>query len=67
MRDLRVDLVLRIQQLHMVSVAGVKRQDRPEEWKCRCGIHHMGDGAIRKGRRHVAEETVAALDEAATS
>lgn len=65
MTDLRVDLIRRVQMQHMVSRAGVKRQGRAEEWRCRCGESYKGDGAIEKGRRHEAAEILAALDEAA--
>ena len=62
--DLRVDLILRVEQDHSVSIAATKEASGGEQWKCRCGEHYKGDGAMRKGRRHVAAEILAALDEA---
>ncbi len=62
--DLRVDLILRVEADHMVSKAGIKHGKRPEEWACRCGQSYTDEGAIKRGRRHVATEIMAALDEA---
>lgn len=64
--DLRVDLILRIEgEDHMVSLAAAKSAPGGERWRCRCGEDYRGDGAIKKGRRHVAAEVLAALDAAA--
>jgi hypothetical protein len=63
--DLRVDLILRVQNDHMVSSAGTKDCSQGEHWRCRCGEKYLGNGAIQSGRRHVATETLAALDMAA--
>ena len=65
MTDLRIDLIRRVQMQQMFAYAGVKRRDHEEEWGCRCGVKHQGDGAIEKGHRHEAEMILAALDEAA--
>lgn len=67
MSDLRVDLVLRVEQDHMIAFASSKEASSGEQWKCQCGEHYKGVGALKKGRRHVATEVLAALDEAAVT
>jgi hypothetical protein len=62
--DLRVDLIRSVEQQHMFSSAGIEHGRRPEHWRCKCGLGFEGAGAIERGRRHVASEILAALDEA---
>lgn len=63
--DLRVDLILRVEQEHMFAFASSAQSPRGEEWRCKCGKHHKGKGALMKGRRHQAKKVLAALDQAA--
>lgn len=66
MIDLRIDLMLRIQnELHQVRVAASEQAPQGERWTCRCGADYRGKGSIERGRRHVAQEVLLALDEAA--
>jgi hypothetical protein len=63
--DLRVDLMLRVENDHMVRSCGTTQARQGEFWNCFCGESYKGDGALKRGRRHVAVEVLAALDEAA--
>jgi hypothetical protein len=63
--DLRVDLILRVQNDHMVSSCGTDSAPGGEHWRCKCGESYKGKGSIKKGRRHDASEVLAALDAAA--
>lgn len=65
MTDPRIDLIRRVQRQHMLSYAHVKTASHAEEWRCKCGVSHTGDGALEKGHRHEAAEILAALDAAA--
>lgn len=62
--DLRVDLILRVEQDHLVSSVATDRSSHGEHWQCRCGEKYKGKGSISNGRRHVATEVLSALDAA---
>ena len=62
MSDPRIDIIRRAETAHQFVSAGVKTDTRPMHWRCRCGENYEGDGAIEFGRRHVAEQILAALD-----
>jgi hypothetical protein len=65
--DLRVDLILRVENDHGMRKAATSSARGGEQWACRCGVEFKGDGALSKGRRHHAEVILSALDEAAVS
>lgn len=62
--DLRVDLILRVEQDHSMMSATTQQARCGEHWQCACGETYKGDGAIKKGLRHCATEVLSALDEA---
>lgn len=65
MSDMRVDLILRTNEEHMVRMAQIAHGKKREEWECQCGVGFIGPGAIKNGRRHTAEAVLDALDAAA--
>lgn len=60
--DPRVDIVLKVQEVHGTSYAASRQAPNGEGWRCRCGEAFAGDGAIKAGRHHHAVVLLAALD-----
>ena len=60
----RVVIFRAAEQAHMFRRAASTDAPSGEEWLCKCGKHYRGDGALEKGRRHVAKQVIRALDEA---
>jgi len=65
--DLRVDLILRVQNDHSASAFGTSKSPKGEHWRCACGESYQGKGALSSGHRHSATEILSALDAAATN
>ena len=58
----RVDVVEAAREAHTFAYASSANARDGEHWRCRCGLAHHGEGSLAFGRRHEAEQIVAALD-----